>query len=604
MMLEPNNRFLLIQAFRAPAGYQFHSGIATTYSLDLTTLLGATLHLSMFGDEGTGEEFRNGIALLEALRRTSARLTVYCQTGQTAVPKMAHVLYGLLEPMVAPVIAPLGGVFHPKLIILRFEPVIPGQSVLFRTLVMSRNLTYDRSWDVALAIEGSPTGRNRRDNEGLRDLVAALPGLAAVSVHPDRQQQAESIAEEVHTVEWTLPNGFEALWFESLGLRPRRWRFPQSQRLAVISPFISEEGLRALSDSTNEAVALISRPEELDKLSGPTRELFQQNLVLREALESESGEDTPAGTSVLRGLHAKVYIANNGWDTSIFLGSANATKAAIVDCINVELLAGLTGKKSKVKGIDELLSSQGLGNALELYSPRDQPVEDAEVVAARERLEEARRLLSKSALRISCHGEKDDWQLTLLPAGPIPLRGISSIRTWPISLRPEHSVDARALERGYPVALPTCSLAAITGFVAFELASEPAAERCCFVLNLPVDGLPEERRAAVVRTIVANREGFLEYLLFLLADFQEDGLPNELLLAVSGEEASRGYRLQDALPLLEEMTRALSRDPARLRSIKTLIDDLNRTGDGDSLVPPEFMDLWRVYEAVLHEVER
>jgi hypothetical protein len=604
MMLEPNNRFLLTQAFRAPAGYQLHSGIATTYSLDLTTLLGATLHLSMFGDEGTGEEFRNGIALLEALRRTSARLTVYCQTGQIAVPRMAHVLYGLLEPMVAPVIAPLGGVFHTKLIILRFEPVMPGLSVVFRTLVMSRNLTYDRSWDVALAIEGSPTGRNRRDNEGLRDLVAALPGLAAVSVHPDRRQQAESIAEEVHTVEWTLPDGFEALWFESLGLRPRRWRFPQSQRLAVISPFVSEEGLRALSDSTNEAVALISRPEELDKLSGSTRQLFQQNLVLREALESESGEDAPAGASVLRGLHAKVYIANNGWDTSIFLGSANATKAAIVDCINVELLAGLTGKKSKVKGIDELLSSQGLGNALELYSPGDQPVEDAEVVAARERLEEARRLLSKSALRISCQGEKDDWQLTLLPAGPIPLRGISSIRAWPISLRPEHSVDAVALGRGCPVALPTCSLAAITGFVAFELASEPAAERCCFVLNLPVDGLPEERRAAVVRTIVANREGFLKYLLFLLADFQEDGLPNELMLAVSGEEASRGYRLQDALPLLEEMTRALSRDPARLRSIKTLIDDLNRTGDGDSLVPTEFMDLWRVYEAVLHEVER
>jgi hypothetical protein len=106
-----------------------------------------------------------------------------------------------------------------------------------------------------------------------------------------------------------------------------------------------------------------------------------------------------------------------------------------------------------------------------------------------------------------------------------------------------------------------------------------------------------------VRTIVANREGFLKYLLFLLADFEEDGLPNELLLAVSGDEASRGYRLQDALPLLEEMTRALSRDPARLRSIKSLIDDLNRSGDGDNLVPPEFMDLWRVYEAVLQEVE-
>lgn len=604
MMLEPNNRFLLTQAFRAPAGYHFHSGIATTYSLDLTTLLGATVHLSMFGDEGTGEELRNGIALLEALRRTSARLTVYCQIGQIAVPRMAHVLYGLLEPMVASVTAPLGGVFHPKLIVLRYEPTAPGQPVVFRTLVMSRNLTYDRSWDVALAVEGSPTGRNRRDNEGLRDLVAALPMMAAVPVHAARRQQAESIAEEVHTVAWTLPDGFEALWFEALGLRPRRWRFPESQRLAVISPFVSEEGLRALADSTSDAVALISRPEELDKLAGSTCQLFQQNLVLREALESESGEDAPAGVSVLRGLHAKVYVANNGWDTSIFVGSANATKAAIVDCINVELLAGLKGKKSKVKGIDELLSAQGMGNALEPYSPGEPPVEEAEVVAARERLEEARGLLSKAALRISCHGEKDDWQLTILPTGPIPLSGISSIRAWPISLRPEHSVDAKALERGCPVALPACSLAAVTGFVAFELASEPAAEHCCFVLNLPVEGLPEERRAAVVRTIVANREGFLKYLLFLLADFEEDGLPNELLVAVSGEESSRGYRLQDALPLLEEMTRALSRDPARLRSIKSLIDDLNRTGDGDNLVPPEFMDLWRVYEAVLQEAER
>ncbi|MGE5648294.1 MAG: phospholipase D family protein [Acidobacteriota bacterium] len=604
MMLEPNNRFLLTQAFRAPAGYHFHSGIATTYSLDLTTLLGATVHLSMFGDDSTGEEYRNGIALLEALRRTSGRLTVYCQTGQIVVPRMAHVLYGLLEPMVVPVTAPLGGVFHPKLIILRFEPAISGQPVVFRTLVMSRNLTYDRSWDVVLAMEGSPTGRNRRENESLRDLVAALPGMAAVSVPPARQQQAESIAEEVHTVEWMLPDGFETLWFETLGLRPRRWRFPQSQRLAVISPFVSEEGLRALSDSTNDAVALISRPEELDKLAGSTRQRFQQNLVLREALESEDGEDTPDGTSVLRGLHAKVYIATNGWDTSIFLGSANATKAAIVDCINVELLAGLTGKKSKVKGIDELLSAQGLGNALEPYTPGDPPAEEAEIVVARERLEEARGLLSKAALRLSCRGQKDAWQLTLIPPGPVSLRGISSARAWPISLRPEHSVDAMPLEHGCPVALPTCSLAAVTGFVAFELASEPAAERCCFVLNLPVDGLPEERRAAVVRTIVANREGFLKYLLFLLADFEEDGLPNELLLAVSGDEASRGYRLQDAFPLLEEMTRALSRDPARLRSIKSLIDDLNRSGDGDNLVPPEFMDLWRVYEAVLQEVER
>jgi hypothetical protein len=153
MMLEPNTRFLLTHAFRAPAGYQFDCGIATTYSLDLMTLLGATLHLSLFGDEGAAEELKNGVALLEALRRTSTRLGVFCQTGRIAVPRMAHVLYGLLEPMVVPVTAPLGGVFHPKLWVLRFVSPSAAQPVLLRVLVLSRNLTNDRCWDVSLALE-------------------------------------------------------------------------------------------------------------------------------------------------------------------------------------------------------------------------------------------------------------------------------------------------------------------------------------------------------------------------------------------------------------------------------------------------------------------
>jgi hypothetical protein len=72
------------------------------------------LHLSLFGEEGAAEDLKNGVALLEALRRTSTRLGVFCQTGHIAPPKMAHVLYGLLAPMVVPVTAPLGGVFHPK----------------------------------------------------------------------------------------------------------------------------------------------------------------------------------------------------------------------------------------------------------------------------------------------------------------------------------------------------------------------------------------------------------------------------------------------------------------------------------------------------------
>jgi hypothetical protein len=157
---------------------------------------------------------------------------------------------------------------------------------------------------------------------------------------------------------------------------------------------------------------------------------------------------------------------------------------------------------------------------------------------------------------------------------------------------------------GEEAALPDCSLAAVTGFVAFAMTSPPAPDPCRFVLNLPVDGLPEERLAAVVRTIVANREGFLKYLLFLLADMDEDGLPNDVLLALTAEGNRNGYSLESALPLLEEMTRALSREPARLDSIQSLIEDLARTEQGREMVDESFLKLWNVYSAVLKEVRR
>jgi hypothetical protein len=157
---------------------------------------------------------------------------------------------------------------------------------------------------------------------------------------------------------------------------------------------------------------------------------------------------------------------------------------------------------------------------------------------------------------------------------------------------------------GEEAVLPECSLAAITAFVAFEMTSPAAPDACRFVLNLPVDDMPDERRAAVVRTIVANREGFLKYLLFLLADIDEDGLPNDLLDAATGEGKQYGYLLQSALPLLEEMTRALSREPTRLDSIQSLIEDLVSTAQGRQMVDEQFLRLWEIYAAVLKEVRQ
>jgi hypothetical protein len=433
MMLDPNQRLLLTQAFRAPAGYQLDFAVATTYSLDLTTLLASTLHLSVLGNDGTLSDFQNGVMLLESLRRSTDRLAVFCQDGQTYVPKIPHVLYSLLERVVIAVKAPLGGAFHPKLWALRFQR--QGEKPVLRVVVLSRNLTNDRSWDITLVVEGEPTGRQWRNNEGLRGLLTNLPDMNP-RTPPATKAKVLELAAQLHSAEWQLPDGFDELRFLSLGFNGKGWSPQPSQRLAVISPFVSAKALAQLAKSTREPVRLVSRPEELDALGELARQSFPQCLTLREAAETEDGEDLSEESEVLQGLHAKVYIGQDGSNTTIALGSANATNAAL-DGRNIELIAELTGKKKNIGGIEDIFSEENLGKILEDYTPGKSVEQDDAILLAEQRLEAAKAALAAANLRLSCSGDGDQRKLVLKPGGPIILDGIETLKAWPVSLKPD-----------------------------------------------------------------------------------------------------------------------------------------------------------------------
>ena len=48
--------------------------------------------------------------------------------------------------------------------------------------------------------------------------------------------------------------------------------------------------------------------------------------------------------------------------------------------------------------------------------------------------------------------------------------------------------------------------------------------------------------------------------------------------------------------LLEDLVRAAARDPERLAPIRRLIEDLQSSPEGRDIVPPGFMDIWRVVD--------
>lgn len=575
----------------------FDEAIATTFSMDPALLLEAPVYLALMAADGQTDP--DPLSVLEAIRRYSKRITVYVQRGRIQVPQIAkpNPLFGFLEEMVVEVTAPGGGVFHPKVWAIRF--VSPDQSSsMYRLVVLTRNMTTDQSWDLSLQLEGTIARRKYNSNRPLTHFFKLLPDLATGQTDMGWVEQTLRFAEDLQRVQWELPDGFDELTFYLPGAKGFDWKPPTANRMAVISPFCSDEVLRALVKQTKVADALISRPESFSALKKDTLQLFSKCLNLDEAAETEDGEeDDVAEQPFATGLHAKVYLFETRYYsdyTHVVMGSANATNAALNASKNIEILVGLVGRKNKVGGIDELLGADGLGEYLVDFDATKEAEIDVIRQEAEKSVERARSRISEAALSIECSlGSKDGlWALVL--TGEIPsLEGIVSASAWPITLLSKDR--AKSIFSTDPVVWE-CDAAYITGLIAFELKTNHPDVTARFVLNLPVAGIPEGRNAAILQTVISNKDGFIHYLLLLLGDASVSGLDPG-----NGSGFAKWLaRLADGedVPLLEELTRTYSRHPERLSEISGLVRDLSQ-GSKNSIIPEDFLKLWTVFESAI-----
>ena len=176
MTLTPETRVLLTDALRPPAGYRVEVAVGTTYSLNLTALLLAPLSFALF-DQGNADEIGavDPIRLLEAVRRYADRTTVFCQAGGIHVPSTYRSILTFVEDSVLEVM-PFheGAIFHPKVWAIRFTD--QGGNRIHRVIILSRNMTLDRSWDTALVLDEEEDGAI--DAAPAADFVRRLPTLA------------------------------------------------------------------------------------------------------------------------------------------------------------------------------------------------------------------------------------------------------------------------------------------------------------------------------------------------------------------------------------------------------------------------------------------
>ena len=620
-MLDPGNRHLFLEALRPPAGYRLDRGVGTTFSLDLVALLCAPLAFTKFDwrDEANGPP-TGGPALLEALRENIERLVVFCQAGQITVPRQYGALFDYLEDVVVEVSLPPGrGVFHPKVWVLRYAPLQAdsGAAPLVRFLCMSRNLTFAAMWDTMLVLDGEVAVERTRGysvNRPLVDFVSALPRLAKHGLTEGARELVDGLLADLPRARFAPPSPFSGFEFHPMGITSRpRWPLPDKpRRMLVVSPFLSKTTLQAATASGSDHV-LVAPGHELAALGQETLERFSRIYELSDAAVPEpSDEASSAATEAapLSGLHAKLYVSDEGWHARVWTGSANATWSAFNR--NVEFLVELRGWRSEC-GVDRLLGldgdpDKGMLRLLREFDPGaiDGPPEGENRLDGA--LEEVRRALGAARLAAVVEPVSEgSFSVRVENRGSLPLLELSDpeVTIGGLSIRPITSREShdRPLDpvKAPPVVFEGTTFDRLTAFFAVEatvrLSNKKASTR--FVLHLPLEGAPEGRREAVVRRLLRDPEDVLRFLLLLLSDdpfeFLAGGAQPGAGAGAIGSFKVLGF---SGSALFEPLLKALASHPEKLDTIAGLVAELRSDPDGKDPLPAGFDDIWQpVWEA-------
>ena len=616
-MLLPDSRTVAFELIRPPSGYHLDLAVLTTYTLDLEALLVLPLSVLAHPDGGLEELLADPLRLHQAIREAGDRVHAFVDETGIGIPRGARPLYSMLESSVHAVRAPNGGSFHPKVWVARFtadagdaedaEDEAPPD--LLRVAILSRNLAFDRSWDVALASEASPRNIKRRvgASRPLGDFLSVLPQLATTPLDKDIAARVQGLADQVARAAFPAPEGFDSpIRFHALGLSASRrtWQPPSNGYSALaIAPFVNRTGLDAVGALSDSKRVLVSRREELDKLSEDALADWNEKLVLADTAqdEAEDEDETVDGDDaepVVRvrpvGLHAKMFAVEHGWHVTWYVGSANLTRAAFAGG-NVEMMASITGRKGGASGQGIARFLDGFQKLCVPYERTEPPPMDAAVTSAQARLEVARDALVNAELRVTCAPEGDLWRLTVAGSPTLPDDDVEVV-AWPISIAED---DAHPLDAPLAWMLP---VARLTAFIAFRL-HVPVREvdDIRLTLRLPAEGMPSDRMHQVLRSLLDSPEKFLRFLRALLGGLDAtvdwaqgggDGLPDDVWKTGAGDT------------LLDDLLRTAARDPDRLKPVRRLIDDLRKTDEGRKIVPDDLFEIWTAVEGALVQEPR
>jgi hypothetical protein len=556
---QESNRLDYSQLLFPELDYELDFAVGMTYSVDMEALLGIPVSLGMLEDMESNA-VHNPFFILEAIRKSSDKLAIFCNADGIKMPQNIRPVYALLENSLFPVDLGAKANFHPKLWVIRYHS---SDAVQIKVIILSRNLTFDRSMDIAVEMTGTVDTRNNEAHRPLADMLSFVAGFAG----DDKRNQVRSLARDVLRVSrFQCEEQYESYEFLPIGIPKYKNKaesmFSDAQSLIVMSPFLSEGITKQLTETPRQT-ALITRKASL---SPSIYNRFQFVYVpIGELMDNEILEEADKTVEEKRDLHAKIFFKSCYDGNFLYLGSLNASANAFYH--NVEFMLKLKYKPyyaSFQSVLNDFVPETSCPFERINAVPEDNPIADNEesmdklsdVIAA---LKRAKVVSEGKQYRIEIDSDRLET-----PAEIAPLYRAKVFK--PIS-------DRIIFEHMLLKELSELYVIRRDGFY-------------CLV-KLPTDGIPiEERDRAIYNDVISSKSGFLSYVAFLLADdYSEAGLEqHDLLETMRGSSELKSNPIASAL--YERLLRTAVYYPDRLDAVEGIMQKVD-----PDLVDDEFRSL-------------
>ena len=547
--------------------------VATTFTLDLETAMSIPIAFA----RGRSQDLSDLISVMEALRDCRDRIDIFCQAGAIRPPTSQSTLFAFLEPMITQVWE-RSRLFHPKIWLLRYDS---PQGSRMRLLVLTRNLTADRAWDLAVSLDGEIDPRRKRDRS-LPELVTwALGHTKGPALDGHRAGKLRGLLDDAARTVWEKPADAWDVTLHALGVGLPNTLKLAGTRALVVSPFVQSDGLERINARHR---VLVSRPEELDRLDDSTVTNVDARVLNEAAWLSEGGEDNR-----LTGLHAKAYVIEYDRRAWNILGSPNATLPGLAGDrrSNIEFAVTVEGSK-KDFGVDRWLSDDNLGHLLVPYDRQD-PSESDETIEA---LESTLRGLAGVPFSARAIPDGESWSEQVWPEEPLNYPTTQHVEVELLTVRGRRQQLPNGSEEA--VSFASLVIPEITPFLILTVEQGGQSASACVRATL-LDDAPD-RLDHVLAGQVDTAEKFLRWLLMLLA---ED--PGAAFLVTLDENRSGSSWLMQAQQrgLFEAMVTSLADHPEQLHLIERFVSRVLSSQDNRQVLPDGFVELWQVVRTAL-----